>query len=156
MSQADGGHILGMLGMGMLLSNLSLCPVIDRVGAVRLLIFAFTVLALLFFVLPLCISVASLSAISFLYGFFYCTIASMPLIILADAYGESSSEHILAMNGIVNMAKLPGYLSGPSIAGFLVEYTGGYRLAAVSSGVSMLLGTAFLLFIPLKQKKFNR
>lgn len=81
----------------------------------------------------------------------------MPIIILADAYGESSSEHILALNGITNMVKFPGYLLGPSIAGLLVEISSGdYNLAANFSGFVTLIGTLALLMIPSPEKQIKQ
>jgi MFS family permease len=102
-----------MFGVGDFLSNLTLGAVADKVGARRLFAVAFFILSCLFFLWPACNSVLTLSTIAFFYGYFCCTISSMPIIILADAYGESSSEHILALNGITNLFKLPGYFLGP-------------------------------------------
>ena len=136
-----------MFGVGDFLSNLTLGAVADTVGARRLFTIAFYSLSCLFFLWPHCTMVSTLSAIAFWYGYFCCTVSSMPIIILADAYGDDASGHILALNGITNMFKFPGYLFGPPIAGMLVEMSG-YDLAALVSGVCTLIGTTFLLFIP--------
>jgi len=148
MPPSMGGRALAMFGLGDFLSNTTLGAVADKVGARRLFTFAFFNLSFLFFLWPYCTTGASLSTIAFFYGYFCCTISSMPIIVLADAYGESSSEHILALNGIRNMFKCPGYLLGPPIAGILVEVSGGYNLAATCSGVTTLIGTMMLLMIP--------
>eukprot|EP00986_Skeletonema_menzelii_P007545 scaffold2971_cov152-Skeletonema_menzelii.AAC.5 len=148
MPPSVAGHALAVFGVGDFLSNLTLGAAADRVGARPVFTIAFFSLSLMFFLWPHCTTGSTLSAISFFYGYFCCTISSMPIIILADAYGESSSEHILALNGITNMFKFPGYLLGSPIAGKLVEASGGYNLAAVSSGITTLVGTAMLLFIP--------
>lgn len=142
------GHALAMFGVGDFLSNLTLGAAADRVGARRLFAFAFFVLSLLFFLWPHCTTERSLSAVAFFYGYFCCTISSMPIIILADAYGESSSEHILTLNGITNMFKFPGYLLGPTLAGIVVDESGGYFVAAYVSGLLTLIGTMMLLRIP--------
>ena len=89
MPTSMGGHALAVFGLGDFLSNLSLGAVSDKVGARRLFAFAFFSLSFLFFLWPHCTTVPSLSTIAFFYGYFCCTISSMPLIILADAYGES-------------------------------------------------------------------
>ena len=148
MPPSAAGHALAMFGVGDFLSNLSLGAAADRVGARPVFSVAFFSLSLMFFLCPHCTTGSSLSTIAFFYGYFCCTISSMPIIILADAYGESSSEHILALNGITNLFKFPGYLLGSPIAGKLVEETGGYNLAAVTSGITTLIGTIMLLFIP--------
>jgi predicted MFS family arabinose efflux permease len=73
--------------------------------------------------------------------------SSLPVIILADAYAEVCPERVLALNGITNIFKFPGYLLGPSAAGMLVE-RGGYSSAGIVSGLITLAGTATLLLIP--------
>jgi len=147
MSSQMAGHALVIFGVGDFLSNLTLGAVADTVGARRLFTIAFYSLSLLFFLWPHCTTVSTLSAVAFWYGYFCCTVSSMPIIILADAYGDDASGHILALNGITNMFKFPGYLFGPPIAGMLVEISG-YNLAALVSGVCTLIGTTFLLLIP--------
>jgi len=148
MPPSVAGHALAVFGVGDFLSNLTLGVAADRVGARPVFTIAFFSLSLMFFLWPHCTTGSTLSTIAFFYGYFCCTISSMPIIILADAYGETSSEHILALNGITNMFKFPGYLLGSPIAGKLVEASGGYNLAAVSSGITTLIGTFMLLFIP--------
>lgn len=157
MPPAMGGHALAVFGIGDFLSNLTLGAVADIVGARRLFTLAFFNLSILFFIWPHCTTSAALSTVAFFYGYFCCTISSMPIIILADAYGESSSEHILALNGITNMVKFPGYLLGPSIAGLLVEISSGdYNLAANFSGFVTLIGTLALLMIPSPEKQIKQ
>lgn len=154
MPQSMAGRALVMFGVGDFLSNLTLGGVADKVGARRLFAVAFFILSCLFFLWPACNSVLTLSTIAFFYGYFCCTISSMPIIILADAYGESSSEHILALNGITNLFKLPGYFLGPPMAGMLVEANGGdYNLAAICSGLTMFIGTVMLLMIPTPEEQ---
>ena len=147
MQPTVGGHVLSMCGVGILLSNLSLGPVADRIGSRRLLALSFLGISMLFFVWPHCISNTALSALAFCYGYLGGTMSSLPVIILADAFGESCSERVLALNGVTNIFKFPGYLLGPSIAGMLVEQ-GGYSLAGIVSGLITLAGTITLLLIP--------
>ncbi|KAL7482707.1 hypothetical protein ACHAW6_008370 [Cyclotella cf. meneghiniana] len=94
MSSSLVKYALAMFGVGNFLSNLTLGGVADRFGASRLLAFAFVILSILFFIWPHCTTIASLSAVAFAYGYFSCTIVSMPVIILANAFSDSSSEHI--------------------------------------------------------------
>ena len=147
-----GGHVLSMCGGGILFSNLSLGPVADSIGSRRLLTLSFFGISILFFVWPHCITTTSMSVLAFSYGYLVCTMSSLPVIILADAYGEMCSERVLALNGVTNIFKFPGYLLGPSVAGMLVE-RGGYSLAGIASGLITLAGTATLLLIPSPEKQ---
>lgn len=147
MAPSVGGHVLAMCGVGILFSNLTLGPVADGIGSRRLLILSFFCIAILFFVWPHCTSTASMSALAFCYGYLTCTMSSLPVIILADAYGECCPERVLALNGVTNLFKFPGYLLGPSIAGMMVEKSG-YNLAGSVSGLITLTSTLTLLMIP--------
>ena len=150
MEPTMGGQILGMCGVGILCSNLSLGPVADGIGPRHLLILSFFCISVLYSVWSHCISTASMSVLAFCYGYLTCTLSSLPIIILADAYGDSCPERVLALNGVTNMFRFPGYLMGPSIAGMMVE-RGGYGLAGSVSGFITLVGTLTLLMIPSPQ-----
>jgi len=147
MAPSVGGHVLSMCGVGILFSNLSLGPVVDGIGPRRLLVLSFFCISLLYFVWPYCISTASMSMLAFCYGYLTSTLSSLPVIILADAYGKSCPERVLALNGITSIFRFPGYLMGPLIAGIMVE-RGGYGLAGSVSGLITLAGTLTLLMIP--------
>jgi MFS family permease len=151
MQPSDGGRILSMCGVGILLSNLSLGPVADRIGSRQLLTVSFFGISVLFFIWPRCISTASLSALAFCYGYLCCTMSSLPVIILADAY-ESFPQRVLALNGITNIFKFPGYLFGPLIAGMLVEKKG-YGFAGFVSGLTTLAGSLTLFMVPSADKQ---
>ncbi|KAL7427689.1 hypothetical protein ACHAXM_000960 [Skeletonema potamos] len=152
MAPSVGGHVLAMCGVGILFSNLTLGPVVDGIGSRRLLTLSFFCISILFFVWPRCISAASLSALAFCYGYLCCTMSSLPVIILADAYGECCPGRVLALNGVTNLFKFPGYLLGPSVAGMMVE-KGGYNLAGSVSGLITLTSTLTLLMIPSPEKQ---
>ena len=145
------GHVLSMIGVGSLLSNLSLGPVADRIGAQRLFIFAFLCIAALQFIWPYS-SITGLSVIGFLFGYFVTTLSSLPIIILAEAY-SNSPEHILALSGVSSMTRFPGYMLGPVIAGILVEWSGGYNLTSICAGLTTLIGTILLFFIPTPEEQ---
>ena len=156
MPPSAGGHALALVGSGILLSNLSLGPVCDRFGARRLIILSFFVVSVLFFIWPHC-SVESIDALAFLYGYLVSLISSLPIIILADAYGEIGSEYILVLNGITNIIKLPGYLLRPYIAGLIIEWAdGSYIYAANCSGLTTLIGSLMLLCIPSPEKQLQQ
>lgn len=147
------GKALSMFGVGDLLSKFVLGPVTDKIGARRMLAVSFYALSALFGAWPMCTTGTSLNALALLYGSFCSTISSLPLIILADAYGERSSEHVLALNGIANMFKFPGYLLGPPIGGVLVEMTGGFGLPALFSGIGTFVASTLLLALPSPQEQ---
>ena len=147
------GKALSMFGVGDLLSKFVLGPVTDKIGARNMLAVSFYALSALFVAWPTCTTATSLNALALLYGSFCSTISSLPLIILADAYGEQSSEHVLALNGIANMFKFPGYLLGPPIGGFLEEISGGYVFPALFSGVGTFVASTLLLALPSPQEQ---
>lgn len=141
------GHVLSMIGVGSLLSNLSLGSVADKIGAQHLTILSFLCISVVQFLWPYATTNIGLSSIGFLFGYFVCTLSSLPIIILADAYSESP-EHILALSGISAMVRFPGYSLGSVIAGYLIEWSGGYKLASICSGITTLIATAFLFCLP--------
>lgn len=147
MPESMDGKALVMFGVGYSLSSL-LGPVADLIGAWRVLGLSFLNISILFLLWPYCTTAASLETLAFFYGFFSCTNNSMPIIILADAYGQSSPEHILALNGVANIFLFPGFLLGPSLAGWMVEKSGSYNLPAMLSALTTLLGASALLLIP--------
>jgi len=148
-----GGFAIALYGLGVLVANLTLGAAVDRVGAQKLLAFGFATMAMLFFIWPLCISTLQIYLVAFWFGYFQGPISSLPIIILADAFACSSSEHILALNGMINMCKFPGYLLGSAIASNIAQQFGGYRNATALSGIIELLGASTLLMIPTPEKQ---
>ena len=57
-------------------------------------------------------------------------------------------KHILALNGITNGCKFPGYLFGSSIASSIAEKYGAYSNATALSGIVLVVGSIMLLLIP--------
>jgi len=146
------GQVLSMIGVGSLLSNLTLGRVADRIGAQRLFIFAFLCISAVQFVWPYASSNIGLSSIAFLFGYFVCTLSSLPLIILAENYSESP-EHILALSGVSSMTRFPGYMLGPVIAGYLIEWSGGYNLTSICAGFTTLSATVLLFSLPYPEEQ---
>jgi MFS family permease len=129
------------------MSNLTLGVVVDRYGARKVLAFGFTTMALLFFVWPLCVTTTQIYVLSFSCGYFQGPISSLPIIILADAFANSSPEHILALNGITNGCKFPGYLFGSAIASSIAEKYGAYSIATALSGIVLVIGSIIMLLL---------
>lgn len=145
---AVAGFAITLFGSGVLMSNLTLGVVVDKFGARKVLAFGFTTMALLFFVWPLCVTTSQIYVLSFWCGYFQGPISSLPIIILADAFANSSPEHILALNGITNGCKFPGYLFGSAIASSIAEKYGAYSNATALSGIVLVAGASMLLLIP--------
>lgn len=143
-----GGKALSFLGAGLLFGNILLGPAVDALGAILVTNIAFCIMGVLSFVWPYCTTAFSLYVFSAVFGFCMSTQSSMPIIILADAYGESSSEHILTLNGIMNIFKGPGYLFGPTAAGLLIQESHSYFSMANLSGLVTLAGCVFLTMTP--------
>ena len=139
---------LSMFGAGDLLGKFALGPGTDRIGARKTLAASFYALSALFGAWPACTTGTSICALALLYGSLAGAISSLPLIVLADAYGERSPEHVLALNGAANLFKVPGYLLGPPAAGALAEMAGGYGLPALCSGIGTFVASTLLLALP--------
>jgi len=139
---------LSMFGAGDLLGKFALGPGTDRIGARKTLAASFYALSALFGAWPACTTGTSICALALLYGCLAGAISSLPLIVLADAYGERSPEHVLALNGAANLFKVPGYLLGPPAAGALAEMAGGYGLPALCSGIGTFVASTLLLALP--------
>lgn len=155
LSAQEGARALSLTGLGMLVGNMTLGIITDIIGPIRSLQITMTALVALVFIWPLCTTPTSLNVLSLLYGYMSTTQASVPLIIMADAFGETSPGSILTLLGILNVAKFPGYLFGPAINGSLFEYFGDYSLACVIAGFTMLAGVFFLYFIPSAEEQLK-
>lgn len=142
------GFALTLVGMGALIANLTIGVVVDRFGARNLLAFGFATLASLFFAWPFCVTPTQIHVLAFFFGYFQGPFSSLPLLILADAFASSSSEHVLALNGITNMCKFPGYLLGPAVASYIAQNFGSFQNATALSGIIELVSVFMLLMIP--------
>jgi len=148
MTADAGARALSLTGVGMLVGNITLGRVTDAVGPLAILKFTMMALTVFFFMWPYCVTSESLSCVALLFGYMASTQCSVPLIILADAFGETSPDSILTLLGILHVCKFPGYLLGPSFIGSVYERFGNYHIASVISGVGMLAGNLFLFMIP--------
>lgn len=153
--EAVGGFAMTLYGLGMLIANVTVGVAVDRFGACQLLASGFATLAMLFFGWPLCVSASQIYLLAFLFGYFLGPSSSLPLIILADAFACSSPEHILVLNGMINICKFPGYLLGSAIASDIVQM-GGYANATALSGIIEILGASVLLMIPTPEEQQRR
>ena len=157
-TEAVGGLAMTLFGLGMLLSNVSVGVAVDRVGARHLLTAEFVAITMVYFVWPLCVTQPQIYLAAFLFGCLLGPSSSLPLIILADAFATSCPEHILALNGMLNMCKFPGYLFGSAFASHIVQELGGYKYAAVLSAFLEILAASMLFKIPspeMQQLKLN-
>jgi MFS family permease len=148
LSSADGARAMSMTGLGILLGNMTLGMVVDMVGPVKSFRFTMTSLVVIMFAWPYCTTPASLMTVAFIYGFNATTQMSVPLIILADAFGETSPDSILTLVGILNVCKFPGYLFGPVMVGTLFEAYGNYTVGSIVTGTTFLIANVCLFFLP--------
>ena len=140
LSADAGARALSLTGVGMLAGNITLGKVTDAAGPIATLRFTMCALAVLLFLWPYCTTSASLSCVAFFFGYMASTQSSVPLIILADAFGETSPDSILTLLGLLHACKFPGYLFGPSCIGYVYETFGNYYIASIITGTGMLLG----------------
>mmetsp|Transcript_4393 Transcript_4393/g.9155 ORF Transcript_4393/g.9155 Transcript_4393/m.9155 type:complete len:567 (-) Transcript_4393:78-1778(-) len=154
--EAVGGFAMTLYGLGMLLANITVGFAVDRFGSCQLLASGFFTMAMLFFTWPLSVTAPQIYLEAFLFGYFQGPSSSLPIIILADAFACSSPEHILVLNGMINMCKFPGYLLGSAIASNIAQKFGGYGNASALSGIIELLGASMLLMIPTPEEQQRR
>jgi predicted MFS family arabinose efflux permease len=140
LSSGVGAGALSLTGLTMLLGNITLGRVTDIVGPIRILQITMMLLMVISFVWPYITDATGVTILAGLFGYAATTQGSVPLIIMADAFGSSSPDSILTLLGILNFAKFPGYLFGPTICGSLYERDGDYFSASVFTGVIMLIG----------------
>ena len=140
LSPEVGAAALSLTGLTMLLGNITLGRVTDVVGSIRMLQITMNVLMLVFFVWPYGTDTISLTTLAGLYGYAATTQGSVPLIIMADAFDSTSPDSILTLLGVLNFAKFPGYLFGPTICGTLYEKYGDYFSSSLFTGIIMLTG----------------
>lgn len=147
LSTEEAVGVLSLCGLSMILGNLTLGFVIDRFGPIVVLRGTACVLTSVLFAWPHCKTVLSLRVMVCIYG--HClVIASMPLIILADAFGDAAPSTILFLLGLLNVCSIPGYLIGPTVVGYLYDMHGNYFSGSVFVGVVLFLGIIALMFIP--------
>lgn len=148
LSAVDGARALSLTGLFMLLGNVTLGRVTDMIGPIRSLQITMCILMVLMFIWPYCTSPASLSALACLFGYCATTQSSVPLIILADAFRETSPDSILTLLGVLHVSKCPGYLFGPTIVGGLFDMFGNYIGGSIFTGTIMLVANLFLFTLP--------
>jgi len=154
--EAVGGFAMTLYGLGMLIANITVGSAVDRFGACQLLVSSFVTMAMLFFAWPLSVSAPQIYLLAFLFGYFNGPSSSLPIIILADSFACTSPEHILVLNGMINMCKFPGYLLGSAIACIIAQKSEGYIHATALSGMIELLGASMLLMIPTPEEQQRR
>jgi predicted MFS family arabinose efflux permease len=148
LSAVDGARALSLTGLFMLLGNVTLGRVTDMIGPIRTLQITMCVLMVLMFMWPYCTSPESLSVLACLFGYCATTQSSVPLIILADAFRETSPDSILTLLGVLHVSKCPGYLFGPTIVGGLFDMFGNYKGGSIFTGTIMLVANLFLFTLP--------
>ena len=140
LSPEVGAGALSLTGLTMLLGNITLGRATDMVGPIRILQITMTILMVVFFAWPYATDATSLTILACLFGYAATTQGSVPLIVMADAFDSTSPDSILTLLGILNFAKFPGYLFGPTICGWLYDWYGDYYNASIFTGTIMLIG----------------
>ena len=156
LTATDGASALSYAGVALLLGNITLGWITDRIGPIRSLQSSMIILVLLMIAWPFCNTTTTLSILAFLYGYCATTQSSVPLLIIADAFGETSPDGILTLLGMLNVCKLPGYLLGPAVVGSLYDSFGNYTVGSIFLGATMLVANVWLFFLPSPQSQMER
>eukprot|EP00559_Dactyliosolen_fragilissimus_P004063 CAMPEP_0184860550 /NCGR_PEP_ID=MMETSP0580-20130426/5416_1 /TAXON_ID=1118495 /ORGANISM="Dactyliosolen fragilissimus" /LENGTH=429 /DNA_ID=CAMNT_0027357693 /DNA_START=164 /DNA_END=1453 /DNA_ORIENTATION=- len=153
-SSQDATDILSLTGLAMIMGNMTLGFVVDWIGPIRMLKVLLVHVTVLMFLWPHCTNLQVLRVVAFLYGFGTTVTFTMPLIILADVFGDVAPHTILHLVGISNAISTPGYLFGPSITGHLYDIYGTYVSGSIFTGVTTIFSSLALMFIldPMEQR----
>jgi len=143
----ESANMLSLSGLFLITGNLTLSFVIDRYGPIVGLRSVACVLACVLFSWPYSKSKLTLQVLACIYG--YCLVViAMPIIILADVFGDVAPSAILFLLGLLNFCAIPGYLFGPTVVGYLYDVYGSYTYGAMFTGISITVGIVALGFIP--------
>jgi MFS family permease len=156
LSPAAGSQALSLTGLFMLLGNVTLGGVTDWIGSIRTLQLTMTALVGCMLIWPHCTTSLSLNILAALYGYMSTTQSSVPLVILADAFGDIAPQTILTLVGLQNVCKFPGYFLGPMVVGHFYEMFGKtYDMAALLAAAFMFVGNVSLFVLPSAQHQID-
>eukprot|EP00588_Corethron_pennatum_P003057 CAMPEP_0194299206 /NCGR_PEP_ID=MMETSP0169-20130528/60594_1 /TAXON_ID=218684 /ORGANISM="Corethron pennatum, Strain L29A3" /LENGTH=483 /DNA_ID=CAMNT_0039049283 /DNA_START=142 /DNA_END=1593 /DNA_ORIENTATION=- len=120
LSSQVGALSLSLTGATLLLGNLTLGVIADRVGHTRCMQMCMLGLSVVCIIWPFTGSVWSLLLIACLLGYFM-TCTSLFIAILMDRYAHTSKGCILTLIGLIHAVQCPGLLVGPAFIGYLIE-----------------------------------
>jgi len=143
----ESANMLSLSGLCLILANLTLSFVIDRYGPIAGLRSVACVLVIVLFSWPYSKSKLTLQVLACING--YCTVVcALPVIILADVFGDIAPSTILFLLGLLNFCTMPGYLFGPTVVGYLYDEYGSYTYGSAFTGISLTVGIIALGCIP--------
>ena len=126
-------------GVGSIFGGPVFGPLSDRFGRSRVLVAAFTVMAVTALVLPLGAGLLSVIA-AFCFGMAF---AGVPTIITARVSDAVDAESFGAAFGVATLAFGVGLTLGPQLGGLLRDVTGSFRPAFVVVAACAVAGAAF-------------
>ncbi len=141
-SPAAAAALLSILGVGSLVGRMALGPFVDRVGLLRLYQICFGVLGGSFVIwLTSGSNYPTLMLFAFVLGTSYGAYIALSPAAAAELFGLSSLGAVL---GALYTAGGLGGLIGPTLAGWLIDWTGGYAPSIIVAAALGMLALAVL------------
>lgn len=154
LSIEEGALTLSVAGLSLLLGNLTIGCLTDRLGNILVFQLCIAGLTCTMIAWPFCRSLWSLLIASFFVGFFTVCI-SLFVSILADVYGGGVSKNsFFEIVGFVQALEAPGVLVGPVVIGVLIDDFG-FNIAAFFCAGVLALSLILILLLPSKQKQLQ-
>ena len=138
--------MLSFIGIGSLLGRLVMGGVSDRLGSKRGMLIASLLMGISMLWLFGSSNLWMLFLFTFVFGFAFGATAPLNAALIGDTFGL---RHVGLIMGVIEMGWESGAATGPALAGYVFDITGGYSLAFLGAGLAALLAAA--LIIPIKK-----
>ena len=143
MSALAAATILTIIGLIGILGRIILGFTGDRFSNKNTLLISFILLAGAFIALSVSGTVGMLYVFAVLYGFFF-GVGLLLAPITAEYFGLAS---LGVITGAINFATNIGGAIGPTLAGYIFDTTGSYRLAFISGGITAIVAGIFICML---------
>jgi len=138
--------MLSFIGIGSLLGRLIMGGISDRVGSKRGMFIASLLMGISMLWLFGSSNLWMLFIFTFVFGFAFGATAPLNAALIGDTFGL---RHVGLIMGVIEMGWESGAASGPALAGYIFDITGGYSWAFLGAGLAALLAAVFI--IPIKK-----
>lgn len=145
-SEVAAATLVGLIGGSSVIGRMGLGAIADRLGVIRLYMLCFLVVSLSYGLWLVASTYAALVIFAIVMGVGYGGWVALSPAVMAELYGIQRLGTIL---GAFYTGGGVGALLGPPVAGFMIEYSGGYRGAiALTFAIGII---SFLVLIPLER-----
>lgn len=156
-AKESGSFIISAIGIATSVSRISIGVLIDhpRVSSVIVSAISASIAGIIVMLLPFCSNLLAFALVTLAFGSMSAPFFSFPSVVLVDLLGLPRLTDAL---GCLNVFIGLGATLGPPMGGFLLEYTGGFQLPFVFTGIMFLMAglAATLTFILEKRKNHEQ